>query len=460
MVETHNASKARYESEISEYKSKALSLQQQLSLLMEAIDQQEGANAQSGDEYKTLSHSLAQENAKLTAKMEEYQQLQQTQMDATMEENRKLKAMIDEMKAKNQRNEEDHHHQMTDIVTLKSQINELQNQLNSQQTSYAGSLAGSNPDINNINGMNQNGMNGHLHSPHMMGLGNPKMVYFSDNVHYGSDDGTVHMRADSDIDSMALEDYGSPDATVNHHVIKSFSPRVSATVADLMMSTQNATHTEDVKQMVFKRYQTLRHIDEMTDDDDSQSNTKGGYGTGKESEFETDTETDEEERAEIKKRVSMRDERLATQVEEAAVRTQLAHLQVGTYGVMKQQMVSYQNWISTDEQTAEEPDKPKESSPSPSSGMIAPLSGDESGMSSTPMDTPKMMQTHSLITKETAKELSAAELKRQKREMQEHMALLVASHSLPREGNGSLRDIYSTSISPSSPVLSAFPGNR
>ena len=238
---------------------------------------------------------------------------------------------------------------------------------------------------------------------------------------------------------------------------------------DLMMSTQNVTNADDVKQMVFERYWSLRHIDEMTDDDSQRereleavaqnfiqqdeqlremkkdlcmalsessilktkntilqqqiqrfqdakdkynaiqlwrpgaiqddedeqrmsfaniqrtsrltqenqklSNTKSEYGTNKESEFATDTETDEEERAELKKRVSMRYQHLAIEEEEAAVKAQLAEL-VGTHDA-----------------------------------------------------------TRSLITNETAQELSAEELLRQKREMQEHMALLMMSNTLPREEN-------------------------
>ena len=81
--------------------------------------------------------------------MEEYRQLQQSQVDAVQRErdgmesnqsmleneNRKLNSIIEAMKTQNRRHEEEQQRQMSDIVVLKSQITDLQGQLYLHQSS-------------------------------------------------------------------------------------------------------------------------------------------------------------------------------------------------------------------------------------------------------------------------------------------------------------------------------------
>ena len=287
--------------------------------------------------------------------MEEYRQLQQSQVDALQRErdgmesnqsmleneNRKLNSIIEAMKTQNRRHEEEQQRQMSDIAVLKSQITDLQGQLYLHQSSTGQS-----------------------------------------------------------------------------------SPEIA--VVDLVRSTQTA-----------KRYKTVAHIDELSDDD-SKSNTfpddKDGDGFGREYDLNTDTESDSRERAEVKRRKTEMETQLAMQ-------TQLAHLQVQ----------QNQNLISMDDQsTYSEPElAPSRSSFSASSnGLRMSLIGDGSSGINTPMDTPVTGSRRSLITKDNADKLSAEELKRQKREMQDQMAHLMASHSLRTYGSGDISDVGPTVMGP------------
>lgn len=398
---------------------------------MEPAEQEKSAQLKEGDNgYRALSLELQHENGTLTAKMEEYQQLQQSQEGALQreresmeskqamleDENRKLNAIIASMNAQKQGHEEEQGRQMSDIEALNAQIADLERQLTLRQSSTGHSSPDTKYRLNS--------------EDHLNGA---RAVYFNDTVRFN----------DSDIDS--------PDLTAAEAVIAA-TKRVSQSVAELMESTQSARNVDNVREIVFKRYSTQRHIDELTDDD-SKSNTFGdaaradGDASDTAHEARTDTESDSREIAEIERR---RSERRAVERKRdtvTAMHSQLAHLQVthdkGTYDAMNEQLQSYRNWISTDELSGHS--GPGDAASSSTSGLSASLkglemaqSGDEavSEADAPPTGNPTMRNGHSLITKEIAETLSAEELKRQKLEMQEHLAHLMASHSLQTYGAG------------------------
>lgn len=96
--------KAQYESELLEYKSKSITLQQQLTELMEAMQLEQTEDSEQ-NEYKTLSSTLQQRNVELNVKIKELERERdriKSTADSLENENLKLNALIDEMKDHNE----------------------------------------------------------------------------------------------------------------------------------------------------------------------------------------------------------------------------------------------------------------------------------------------------------------------------------------------------------------------